>query len=120
MKGALAGAFTAAAFYGVGEYFQGVQHQNGLSAANEAAVGRFSGLRQASAYLENAPLTSAQRLGKVIAHGIVGGSGQEIQGGQFGHGFISAGTTQAFSGFIEQIQGLGAFWIPQPRFSPQH
>jgi len=37
----------------------------------------------------------AKGFGKVIAHGTVGGIGSVLSGGKFGHGFLSAGFTQA-------------------------
>ncbi len=73
LKGALVGAFSAAAFYGVG------------SAFGEVATGSF------------------KHIGKIAAHGVVGGITQVLQNGKFGHGFLSAGLTQAFSGSIDKI-----------------
>jgi RHS repeat-associated protein len=73
-KGALIGAFTAGAFHGVGTHFEG--------------LGKLSpGLRAA----------------KVFAHGVVGGVSSVLSGGKFGHGFASAGVTQALSGSIDSI-----------------
>ena len=37
---------------------------------------------------------------KTLSHGIVGGVMSVLQGGKFGHGFASAGVTQAFAGKI--------------------
>ncbi|MDX3775759.1 RHS repeat-associated core domain-containing protein [Chromatiaceae bacterium AAb-1] len=73
LKGALTGAFSAAAFYGVGSYF------------NDVSFG------------------SAAYYGKVAAHGLVGGVMSVLQGGKFGHGFAAAGVTQAFAGRIDGI-----------------
>ncbi|MDX3775602.1 RHS repeat-associated core domain-containing protein, partial [Chromatiaceae bacterium AAb-1] len=73
LKGALTGAFSAAAFYGVGSYF------------NDVSFG------------------SAAYYGKVAAHGLVGGVMSVLQGGKFGHGFAAAGVTQAFAGKIDGI-----------------
>jgi len=42
-------------------------------------------------------------VGKVLAHGAVGGASSLLQGGKFGHGFVSAGVTQSFSGRIGNI-----------------
>jgi hypothetical protein len=36
-------------------------------------------------------------LGKIAAHGVGGGIMAELQGGKFGHGFVSAGVTEALS-----------------------
>ncbi len=49
---------------------------------------------------------------KVAMHGIAGGVVQKLQGGKFGHGFLSAGVTQAFSGKIDGIDAANR------RFSP--
>lgn len=73
LKGALVGAFSAAAFYGVG------------SAFGDVATGNL------------------KHIGKIAAHGAVGGLMNVLQGGKFGHGFLSAGVTQAFSGSIDKI-----------------
>jgi hypothetical protein len=40
---------------------------------------------------------------KALAHGITGGVMSVLQGGKFGHGFASAGVTQAMSGAIDNI-----------------
>ena len=74
LKGALVGAFTAGAFHGVGTHFEGL-----------------------------GKLTSGLKAAKVIAHGVVGGISSVLSGGKFGHGFASAGLTQALSGSIDGI-----------------
>jgi len=91
LKGALTGAFSAAAFYGVGSYFQG------LKEANSAVKGLET--------LENG-LTAGQFAGKIAAHAATGGIMSKLQGGKFGHGFFAAGITQAFSGQIDKIGGM--------------
>jgi len=75
LKGALTGAFSAAAFYGVGTAFAGGDFGSGAYFA------------------------------KVAAHGTVGGVMSVLQGGKFGHGFAAAGVTQAFSKAIDSIGG---------------
>ena len=45
---------------------------------------------------------------KTLSHGIVGGVMSVLQGGKFGHGFASAGVTQAFAGKIDKL-GHGGF-----------
>jgi len=52
-------------------------------------------------------LTPAQFASKVIAHGATGGVMSAIQGGSFGHGFVSAAVTQAAAGKIDNIGGNG-------------
>ncbi|WP_251359711.1 RHS repeat-associated core domain-containing protein [Kangiella sp. TOML190] len=73
LKGALMGAFSAAAFFGVGEFFG---HQT-------------------------------VSFGSVVSHGVVGGVMNVLQGGKFGHGFLSAGFTKGFSKQIGTIKTIG-------------
>ncbi|WDE13665.1 PQQ-binding-like beta-propeller repeat protein [Thalassomonas haliotis] len=80
LKGALTGAVSAAAFYGVGTAFQGVDTSFG-------SVGYF---------------------GKVAAHGLTGGVMAKLQGGKFSQGFAAAGVTQAFSRGIDSLKTYGA------------
>ena len=80
LRGAVFGAFSAAAFYGVGEVFSGAE--------------------------------GGDLFGKVAAHGVVGGITTELQGGKFGHGFLSAGVAQALGGKI------GRLGSESERFSP--
>ena len=40
---------------------------------------------------------------RTVSHGMVGGVMSDLQGGKFGHGFVSAGATQAISPQIDQI-----------------
>ncbi|MCF2910861.1 hypothetical protein L1285_21370 [Pseudoalteromonas sp. DL2-H2.2] len=80
LKGALTGAFTAGMFHGIGTHFQGL--------ADSAGV-----------------LSTGAKIGKVLAHGLAGGISSVMSGGKFGHGFVSAGFTQAFSGVIDKIGG---------------
>ncbi|GAB4184878.1 MAG: hypothetical protein Tsb002_08240 [Wenzhouxiangellaceae bacterium] len=103
LKGALIGAFSAAAFYGVGEYFQGIAHQNGVAAFEAARDAGYSNFAQAVSYVQNATLTTAQQVGKLITLEAAGGITSTLSGGQFGHGFIGAGVTQAFVGTISNI-----------------
>jgi len=42
---------------------------------------------------------------RIIAHGVAGGTMSALQGGKFGHGFASAGVTQAFAPEIGRIGG---------------
>ena len=48
-------------------------------------------------------LTGAQRAQKVLAHALAGGTLNTLQGGKFGHGFVSAGITEAVSPAIANI-----------------
>ncbi|PCK29609.1 L,D-transpeptidase [Pseudoalteromonas piscicida] len=94
LKGALTGAFSAAAFYGVGSYFQGAMEANKLKEGLEV--------------LENG-LTTAQFAGKIAAHAIAGGVMSDLNGGKFGHGFWAAGVTQAAGLKIDGIDGASKF-----------
>ncbi|WP_125781908.1 RHS repeat-associated core domain-containing protein [Pseudoalteromonas rubra] len=76
LSGALKGALSAAAFYGVGSAFSGVDTSFG-------SMGYF---------------------GKVAAHGVTGGIMSVLHGGKFGHGFAAAGVTQAFASAVDGIQ----------------
>jgi len=78
LRGGVYGAFSAGVFSGIGTAF-GKMAQAGTYSAN------------------------ALRIGKVVAHGMAGGVMNSLQGGKFGHGFVSAGATQAFSPGIDRI-----------------
>lgn len=80
VKGGLYGAFGAAAFFGVGTAFQNAQWAN---TGNQ--------------------LNSIGKVAKTVAHGLTGGVMSDLQGGKFGHGFVSAGATQALSGGIDRL-----------------
>lgn len=69
LEAGLIGAATAGAFYSVASAFP-----------TEAAAG--------------APTPFGVKAGKVVLHGTVGGVSQELSGGKFGNGFLSAGFTQ--------------------------
>ena len=79
VKGGLYGAFGAAAFFGVGTAFQNAQ------------------------WAQQAQYASIARVAKTVSHGMVGGVMSDLQGGKFGHGFVSAGATQAVSPQIDRI-----------------
>ncbi|GIX34232.1 MAG: hypothetical protein KatS3mg126_0011 [Lysobacteraceae bacterium] len=83
LKGGVYGAFSAGAFYGVGS-------ANWPQAApGEGALGT--------------SLTAGALAGKTVLHGLVGGVMASLQGGKFGHGFVSAGITQLSGGVIDCI-----------------
>ena len=75
LRGALFGGISAAAFYATGTHFSAV---TGLPAGG---------------------------IGQTLAHGVTGGILAELQGGQFGHGFISAGLTKAVLGRLRYHDG---------------
>lgn len=86
LRGALTGGLSAAMFFGVGQYFQGAEwaHKGGKLSAG---------------------LTSTGRAAKILAHGASGGIMSRLQGGKFGHGFVSAGLTEAISPLAAQVAG---------------
>jgi len=84
LEGGLWGAFSAGLFRGIGSNFDKVKGAKGS--------GVFGSGFKAGAY-------SA----KVLAHATAGGTLNVLQGGKFGHGFVSAGITEAVSPSIAQI-----------------
>jgi len=82
LKGGLVGAFSAAAFAGVGSAFD-KYGTRGNFLGSDFSRGAFGA--------------------KVLSHGITGGVMAELQGGKFGSGFAAAGVTQAFSGGIDGL-----------------
>jgi hypothetical protein len=80
LRGAITGAFAAATFYGIGSHFEGLEDAGGV-------------------------LTNGAKFGKTVAHGVAGGLSSVLGGGKFGHGFASAGFTQAMSFAIDKIGG---------------
>jgi RHS repeat-associated protein len=84
VKGALTGAFSAAAFYGIGQHFKGLAANNPADAVTHS----FGGL----------DLTSGQIAGQIASHAAVGGVASVLNGGKFGHGFFAAGVTKGLGG----------------------
>lgn len=82
-RAGVTGALTAAAFFAVGTYFQGVEAANGGT------------------------LSGGARVSKVIAHGTVGGASSAAQGGRFKDGFLSAGAADVLAPGIGSINGDG-------------
>ena len=85
LEGVLLGAFSGLVFGSIGEYFQGVQ------AGNLDADGVFIGGKE----FMNTGLTAGEFAAQSVSHGMAGGVIAEMQGGQFGHGFVSAGVSKA-------------------------
>jgi hypothetical protein len=81
LKGGLWGAFSAGLFFGIGAGIPGT----------------------GSGGVMGTGLNATQFASKVALHGIAGGVLQKLQGGKFGHGFMAAGVTQAFSGKIDSL-----------------
>ncbi len=78
LESGLWGAFSAGLFYGIGSHFQK------LAGADKI-------------------LSGAQRAAKVATHAIAGGTLNVLQGGKFGHGFVSAGVVEAVSPTVMKI-----------------
>ncbi|PHS31707.1 MAG: hypothetical protein COA95_06085 [Methylophaga sp.] len=89
LKAGLVGAITAGAFNWVGH----------------GANSPWKNLSNAS--------SNFLRASKVAAHGVVGGLSSKLNGGKFAHGFLSAGTTQAFAGKIGGIDADNAGFSAQ-------
>ncbi|WP_444885233.1 RHS repeat-associated core domain-containing protein [Microbulbifer sp. PSTR4-B] len=88
VKGAFFGAFSAVAFMGIGNAFQGAGW------ATKGVVGKG---------IMGTGLNGYGYAAKVFAHSVAGGLLSEAQGGKFKHGFAAAGVTQAFAGGIDSI-----------------
>ncbi len=98
LKAGLWGAVSAAAFWGIGTAF------SNMAFANVEAIN--AGSMNASQLLKSG-LTSGQTIAKIAAHAGAGGTLSVLQGGKFGHGFVSAGFTEALSPAVGQIEGKG-------------
>ncbi|WP_444945371.1 RHS repeat-associated core domain-containing protein [Microbulbifer sp. VTAC004] len=88
VKGAFFGAFSAVAFMGIGNAFQGATW------ATKGVVGKG---------IMGTGLNGYGYAAKVFAHSVTGGLLSAAQGGKFKHGFAAAGVTQAFAGGVDSI-----------------
>jgi RHS repeat-associated protein len=82
LQGGLEGAFTAGLFYGIGNQFAGLKK-----------------FKDGTSGLASAARTAA----KVLTHAAAGGTISVLQGGKFGHGFVSAGVTEALAPTISDL-----------------
>jgi RHS repeat-associated protein len=89
LEGALIGGFSAGVFWSIGQAFQSV---------NTGAGTGFAGTG----------FTETQFAGKVLAHATTGGVMSVLQGGKFGHGFASAGISQAAVPATHGVQSMAA------------
>ena len=110
LKAGVVSGVTSFAFSQIGDHFQGVAEANGTAAAAQMAELGMGETVQSLARQFGTKLTASQFATKIMAHGLVGGVMSSIQGGKFGHGFLSAGLTQAASGAISKI-GNGSMSI---------
>ena len=85
LKGGAWGAFSALSFHAIGSYFDG------------------AAWAKRGSHVFGTDYNLGGYAAKVLAHGTMGGVVQHLQGGQFGHGFASAGVSQALSGAVDGI-----------------
>ncbi|MEZ5462994.1 RHS repeat domain-containing protein [Dokdonella sp.] len=89
LRAGLWGAFAAGVFWGIGTAFsRSWAYDTGYSCGAE--------------------MTQGARVAKIAAHGAAGGTLTELQGGKFGHGFVSAGVTETFSPAVSSIDNVPA------------
>lgn len=92
LKAGLWGALSAAVFWGIG---------TGFSKTGTESAGSFS----PGNAVKTVRSASGSTVAKVAAHAAAGGTLNMLQGGKFGHGFLSAGVTEALSPAIGAIGG---------------
>jgi hypothetical protein len=97
-------------FFGIGTAFEGVANANAAAVEGVRAAG-FSDY--AINTVAKTGLTSTQFAGKVLAHAVAGGVMNSMQGGKFGHGFASAGITQAFAPGIDRVDRANRGFSPK-------
>ena len=100
-KGALRGAFTALAFAGVARGFSRIGSPT--NAAGTAGTAAGDTVRAG----KNLWLSPKEFTGLVAAQASVGGVVSVLEGGKFGHGFVSAGLTKAATPGILKTGNLG-------------
>ena len=87
IEGALWGAFAGAVFFGIGQHFAVAAEANSqfaqLGWVDPATISTTTGL------------TARQMAFQTLSHGLAGGTISKLQGGNFGHGFFSAGVAKA-------------------------
>jgi RHS repeat-associated protein len=87
IEGALWGAFSGAVFFGIGQHFSAMAEANRQFAE--------LGWIDAATLGANTNLTAGQFAAQSLSHAIAGGTLNTMQGGRFGHGFLSAGVSKA-------------------------
>jgi hypothetical protein len=86
LRAGLWGALSAAVFFGIGQGFKGLAGgPNSVESLGGLSAGEFAG--------------------QVACHAAAGGALNVLQGGKFGHGFLSAGISKALSPAIESFAG---------------
>jgi RHS repeat-associated protein len=95
IEGGVFGAFSAGLFHSIGDAF------GAMADANRA------GMEFGPVNMMRNGLTTGQFAGKIAAHAAAGGIMSTLQGGKFGHGFMSAGVTQGLAPAIDSVGGQG-------------
>ncbi len=90
--------------------FNGLQTKAATGSNRKALIGAYVTLWSTNAYGEIGAyydaiekLSASQVAAKIALHGMVGGISELAQGGNFGHGFASAGVTQGSSPLIKRL-----------------
>jgi len=97
LKGALLGAFSGAAFYGIGQQFKALSNGN-IDKWNAASAAEAGSIMDGLHTFGGIELTSGQIAGQIASHAATGGVTSALAGGKFGHGFFSAGVTKGIGG----------------------
>ena len=87
-----------------GGFFKGVVGSGSLQGGLKGAFtgGLFAGIGNYAA-----AVGASGSIGHVLAHAVAGGVDSALQGGKFGHGFISAGVGKAASPWVDSLGGDG-------------
>ena len=96
-KAGLIAGLSAAAFSAVGNEFAQASGENIASVGAKTAKEAASLSKDLLRFGKNA-LTRSQIAGQIAAHAAIGGVTSLLQGGKFGHGFVSAGLTKGVTG----------------------
>ncbi len=82
VEGAAWGAFSAGVFFGIGQAIQGADSLHNITATSRT-------------------LSGAGWAVKTVSHGLAGGTISHLQGGKFGHGFVSAAGSAATAPLVD-------------------
>jgi len=102
-KAGLLAGVSSFAFSQIGDYFGGLAGGNQAFANN--AYQTLYGMDPTSAFIaaSKVGLTTAQTVGRIASHASLGGVMSVVQGGKFGHGFLSAGVNAGVAPAISSI-----------------
>ncbi len=101
LKGALYSGLTAAAFAGVGNYFNGIG-QNSIFSSGRAIFNKAGDFVRYG-------LSRAGQIAKSIAHGVVGGLSNKLSGLSFSKGFLTSFVTEGAGPGINRLAGGNLF-----------